>query len=84
LNQNKKIFKKTNQKVTNKLVVVNTYYDYKEQLKINKNCYFLVPFCGTIECEVSIKHDTMTTSRCVLKNKKITEKCFRCQNPKSL
>jgi hypothetical protein len=26
----------------------------------------------------------MTTSRCVLKNKKITEKCFRCQNPKSL
>ncbi|KAI92783.1 proline--tRNA ligase [Spiroplasma melliferum] len=60
---------------------IDNYSEYKKTLA-KMNGLFLVPFCGRIECEDTIKAETQTTSRCIpfdAPTKKTT--CFHCGQP---
>ncbi|WFG97354.1 proline--tRNA ligase [Spiroplasma citri] len=60
---------------------IDNYSEYKKTLA-KMNGLFLVPFCGRIECEDTIKAETQTTSRCIpfdVSTKKTT--CFHCGQP---
>ncbi|WP_338990392.1 proline--tRNA ligase [Spiroplasma endosymbiont of Seladonia tumulorum] len=60
---------------------IDNYSEYKKTLA-KMNGLFLVPFCGRIECEDTIKAETQTTSRCIpfdVPTKKTT--CFHCRQP---
>ncbi|MFW4370961.1 MAG: proline--tRNA ligase [Spiroplasma sp. hy2] len=60
---------------------IDNYSEYKKTLA-KMNGLFLVPFCGRIECEDTIKAETQTTSRCIpfdVPTKKTT--CFHCGQP---
>lgn len=60
---------------------IDNYSDYKKTLA-KMNGFFLVSFCGRIECEDTIKAETQTTSRCIpfdVPTKKTT--CFHCGQP---
>ncbi|WP_374696575.1 proline--tRNA ligase [Spiroplasma endosymbiont of Polydrusus formosus] len=60
---------------------IDNYFDYKKTLA-KMNGLFLVPFCGRIECEYTVKIETQTTSRCItfdVPPKK--SKCFHCGQP---
>jgi len=60
---------------------INSKEEFLAKCKNEK--YFLVPFCGSKECEAEIHEKTGLTSRVVPFNSKPTEKCIWCGKEKS-
>jgi prolyl-tRNA synthetase len=58
---------------------VDTFAEYLKILA-TKPGFVLVPFCGRVECEMQIKEQTATNSRCIPFNYQTEQKpCFHCQ-----
>lgn len=56
---------------------VTNYDEFKE--KIARGGFIKAPWCGDLACELKIKEDTQSTSRCITEDKITTEKCICCQ-----
>jgi len=62
------------------IVEAKDWADFKKAIKDGK--MVLVPFCGGVECEESIKEETTATSRCIPFNQKpFKGKCVKCLAP---
>ncbi|WP_342269105.1 proline--tRNA ligase [Spiroplasma endosymbiont of Aspidapion aeneum] len=74
----KNLFTIARKRLDSRIYKLNTISEYKENLK-TKIGFALVPFCGDVECENSVKEQTSTNSRCISgeENKKEI-KCFNC------
>ncbi len=65
-----------------RIAKVLSFNEYKKLLS-KGNYLILVPFCCKIKCEIEIKNETQTNSRCIISENIITEKCFKCNSSNS-